>query len=289
MKKHVVAVGLTAALGFLPVIASAAFIDPLQGYTGPVKIKYSDYEQLNIPEGCLPAGCTIANPNTTNGGDNYGVIDITSILTPTNVPIWQKGDLGIELTAVFGGIGIAAITPNGSGFDVNSVGGTISVYENPLGTFDPTLGVSGFNATNTSYSTISGGTLYLTMDFASGCDPANPLFTICGQTQTTTFPFTGHSSSFMNVTGGPAGPQYDTNGINSPFGPRDFSITNNFCPNGEAGCQGQNGPENAIGDWQFLSEDPVVGNVRAVPEPGTLALLGLGLLGAVALRGRKQG
>lgn len=266
------------------------------GYAGPIKIKFSNYEQFIIPQTCLPLlGVGSACTNAGDGvQDAWGTLDITSIQTPTNAPLWSKGTGGEELTGVFYGLDITSITPQGTGFAFTTTGGQLDLYLNPLGTFNAADGTANYtDPGKTQYTDITGGVKFASLLFVSGQEATGA--SIAGSFDSfNTAQLTGSGRGFLDVIAGSgayAG-NLDSNSTATVVGPpafRDASFLNNFCTNGRAGCQGQSGPADKIGDWILLSEDPVVG--RWVPEPGSLALLGALTLGAglVSTTRRKLG
>lgn len=251
------------------------------GYTGAIKIKFSNWESFDTidPQTGLPVV----------GGHNYGILKISTVESDdgNNTLLWSSGQGGGELTGVFSGITLTAVTPSGGGFDLVSTGGALDLYLNPVGTF---AGAGGANQGNGGYaaagggclinqncyngiSNAAGGALFLGLDWVSGIDPLDATTTIDGGLDGSTFPGTGDAGGFLDVTGGAYAFNFDTNGQSTAFGNRDLFAQNDFCVNGTVGCASP-----AQGDWQLVSEDPVRASFR-VPEPGTLLLGGIGLLG----------
>ena len=76
--------------------STCALADPafsLGGYTGGIKIKFSNFENIDTAAGtaCSPliAGCI-----------NFGVLDVTQILSNSDQVLWNKGQAGGFLSGV---------------------------------------------------------------------------------------------------------------------------------------------------------------------------------------------
>ena len=136
----------------------------------------------------------------------------------------------------------------GPGFPVAFSGGTIKLY------------VDNDAALDNSIAGASDGALWL--DLAGN----GTLLGGASLVVSNPFPFTAaQGQGFLDVVGGPAGPLFDTNTL---FG-ADFLFTTTDPLN-----------NNTFGGSFTISGD-------SVPEPGSLALVGAGLLGLVGLRRRK--
>lgn len=280
MKKLASALALTA--GVLAASQASALSFSLGGYVGPIDIKFQNFESFSGP--------------LAPGVQNFGILSITSIVDPnTATTLWTQGSGGAELTGVFNGITVLSVAPSGGGFDVQSTGGLLNLYLNPVGSLagagGPAQGLTGYTDAGCAPNTLcydgitnaAGGSLFLSLAFASGIDSGNPAVTVDGTFDASTVPTTGDAASYLNVTGGAYANNFDTNGQATAFGPRDIFSQNDFCPNGATGCAsvGLTGPA----PWQLISNDPV--RALFIPEPGTLALFGLGLLGFAGLRRKK--
>ena len=263
-----------ALAGTLIASQAQALTFDLGGYTGPITIKFQNWESFT--------------GGLQQGSENFGILSVTSVQTPGGgTPLWQTGDGGAEISGIFRDITVTSITPVGTGVNVQSTSGFLDLYLNPFGSFagaggaaQGTGGYSGCIATLDCYTGISdaGGMLFLSLEFASGINPLNATTTVNGDFNLATLPASGNASSYLNVTGGAYASNFDTDSFATVFGTRDLFAQNDFCPNGQLTCTGGAN----IGDWQLISDDPV--RAFFIPEPGTLMLLGLGLVGFAAMR-----
>ena len=278
-------------------VSASAF--SLGGYSGPIKMKFSNWEDLILPAANMPGPSYYVN-NGDGIEDNYGILYITDIRADdgSNLLLWSDATQGETLTGLFYDVDVQSWAPNGSGgTNVQSVGGKMDIYldTSPSGTFDATQGNGGYIAdadgiAHNDYTGITdiGSTLFLTLDFVPGVDILTDA-TIDGDFDGSTLPASGDATSYLSVTGGAYASTFDTNGFSVTYtddilGPGtsitpDFFTQNDFVPN-----DGSTAP--IQGDWGLLSEDPNRGNA-AIPEPSTIMLFGLGLLG-LGFVGRKK-
>lgn len=285
MKHKLLSLCIAAAAAFAGNASAAVNF----AYNGPIKIKFSNWENLSIPATC--AGPTTLGTECADGvEDNYGVLAITQILTDDgfNTVLWSTGQGGSYLSGIFYGLDVHKVTAGVGTFQVESTGGFLDIYEtsNPLNASQGTGGYYNTNAvTHDEYTGISDtGSLYLKLQFVSGINPADGATTVTGNFNALSLPTKGDAASYLDVLGGSAADKFDTDGFSTAFGNRDMLSTSVFCTNGQLACPGQPGVKQ--GDWDLLSEDPVRANM--VPEPGALLLVGTSLLGLGLARRRAK-
>lgn len=272
-----------------------ALIDPFTGtdYFGPVVFKIFDwsigrnytFDAVNTewdPEGAragLPGGAgSIPDAILTAGDgveDSWGLFRVTTVNKPNGDVLWASSATE-ELTGQFYGFDDAYISAGVADTDVGSLSGFIDLYLDPSPDFTslpspyinarPPLGGGG-DAWNTT-----DGALFLSTSAVPGIVPLLPTLTRFETVSGLTSPFTGDGSMYLDITGGSHEATFDTNGFLG--GTADFFVIFDFTPSGRE-------------FFDARSSDPVEGT--ATPEPASMLLMGIGLLGLTATKLRKKG
>jgi hypothetical protein len=315
----------TRSTVFLAVFAAAVLTGatvmaaPITLPVSPLFIQYSSNEQFSLSNSIQTTGP--AGP-TTEG--NWGILQISSIEKGT-APNPRGSDIqggganvffngqagGNQITGIFYGVQNTGVNPGG----FSSTGGFIDLYWQDVGTANTGADLAaGFNpARRPNQKTYTGyaepgnpAFIFLAqLAFGPGCDGVATHHICTGVVPATT---DGVAKSYQSVNlaaGGVWASQLDSNffTLDANGNPlvlaQDVRTESNFnrnsaaawnglgivadasCPNGHTGT-GQ-APCDIIG---LRADGPV--KLEAVPEPGTLSLFGLGLLGAGFLRRRKQ-
>ena len=173
---------------------------------------------------------------------------------------------GCEVTYVFTGYTVTRVDPvEGLTFS----GGTITVYADPTPNFDPLL-----------QSTAADGNVFLVLEGDLHVDASTgELGTLHSDPTPASTGVAGDGRGFLDVTGGAAAAFFDTNtfttnpGAGTGDGVADFQFTSSFQLLPRATCFTSDDDKT----YCLFGTNDLQGDSVAVPEPGALALLGLGL------------
>jgi len=253
-------------------LALGALAGTFLSATAALAIPTATVDGITVPVDSAPGGAVFSvqvdhETLITGVGSElkgYGIVnqiqDFPSGTVTYLQPCATVGCSGTFLTDVFSGLIVRAVNPTATGFDVYLTGGEISYYIHntlpDLNTGDQTVDIA--NATSS--------TVWLTL--------APAVFDEFGDTMHIFVPgnsladFTGNAQgdAFMNVTGGDAGPIFDTNTFTVSF--------NNTTTLADLAFVG-NAHQVSGNDFPVGGSDDLFAN--PVPEPASLALLGGGL------------
>lgn len=235
-----------------------------------------------------PGAAVGSNPNA----DTFGIFSISSITRISDNSVFFQKGAGQYLTGVFGNLMDYNVTTYKTGpafkTDTQSVGGIFAIYAN-ANDYSPAQGptnggLADLNGTPGVYQGITDtGVLFLKGVFSAG------VFAAFGDTTTTyassfsNANLAGAGQAFLDLTGGSAYSNFNTNSLNDGGGTAASNYHDMFL---DVTYNDINGAASNIG-WSVTSAGQIKGN--AIPEPGALALVSLALLGAgVATRRRKD-
>jgi hypothetical protein len=285
-------IAAAVTLGLMSLAASAS---TLSDVTGDVEIKLGGL----TTETQLAAGT-----NETTWGVGY----LESIASFSNLSKWTSGTTDGYLYYMLYGIADLSLIPvTGGGVDIYNVGATggpadgkihLDLYWSAtqiatidqLKTANP-AGRTGYD----SYNLLSGlGPAYLKLTFGGDIQQLDrtetPLVdettaTMVQRASAATLPTSGVGSFFLDVVGGTAAGQWDTNG--QDFGhdmSGNFTLRPNYGPGRNPNCTLAQVTAGVC--FAGLINDPII--TSKVPEPASLALFGLGLAGLAGLRRRRN-
>ncbi len=226
------------------------------------------------------AGCDsvalLPATGATGSVDSWGILSVSSIVnTATNTTMFSRGVDGYMIGSVTGITDFTSVALS-PGFQKDyATGGAINLYLSSTN-YNPSVLSSNQAAVIASITNLP---LYLSLDFAIGAGNSGVGATASYISTFDTDTTTGSGSGYLNVTGGTAAPIFDSNAVTTAAGgvsDASFNVTLAPMQPGDAGI---------AGGWLATSTSAVYGT--ALPEPGSMALMGLGMFGLAALRRRR--
>lgn len=275
------------------VFSASAFALPVSSFDlpgGPLYVKFDGSEQIAATQGAYTYQTSTVNEI------NWGVLVVSTInagvvdpidhnkITPAGSALFSNiSTANAQITGMF--YGIEGLPQGTGGNPFPATGGRLDLYWRDLGTFSQTTLSSSAPSVRTGFNSATGftdGNLLVSLKFSSGINTNNSNVFINGSVVPSSGTgFAGLATSYAEVdlsAGGLWATKFDTDWFNTLFGTRDFRFRNTY----EELVSWNNLPNGIVG---ANLTDP--GTTVAVPEPASLALLGLGFLGLAGVRRRK--
>jgi len=238
---------------------------------------------------------------TAEGQEIYGIIGISSINDAGGTKTYWSASPTQQIDGVFWNY-IVKGTPSladGASF----TNGAINLYFNNSHNFSSATGPfsAGWGGAVPDTTTLNSGVkvsngvgnatddLLLAMLGVAGANLADTdvtlkaSFALFGATD-----IEGSGQGYLSVTGNLGGIGFQKDGFDpthSVIGNQDAKLINNFTTASDSGVIGAH--QQDTNGWSLNSQDPLSG-IATVPEPGSLGLMGLGVLALVGTRNRRR-
>lgn len=243
----------------------------VDGITFPIGFNVTGSDQLQVT--------TIYEDQVKFVGDVLNGIGEVSVINPAlgGAPTWIQGANGVNLYYTFTGYTVASITGSASSSTIDFTGGTVNFYVTPSSLALP----SGAGYATDLADITSSGTLFLGDTAVTNAATG---YTLVSTINGLTTSFTNGSSvgfAYLDVTGGDAAaefatksvPNVDSGGTTTGF--VDEYYTSSFT-------------YGAPGGYAISGSASIKANANAIPEPGSIGIVGMGLLGLGALVRRRR-